>query len=103
MIRKYTKYFEFLKNWREFKSFGSKRFSMKWGEKKPCLYDKTAETYFDRHYIYHPAWAARVLAETKPKIHVDIASTLSFSAIVSAFLPIEFYDYRPANLTLSNL
>lgn len=76
---------------------------MNWSEKKPCLYDKTEQTNFDRHYIYHPAWAARILAETKPNTHVDIASTLNFSAIASAFVPIEFYDYRPANLELTNL
>ena len=100
---KYIKYLEFLKTWRKFKSFGSGRFPMDWQERKPCLYDNTEITNFDRHYVYHPAWAARILAETKPKTHVDIASTLNFSTIVSAFIPTEFYDYRPANLQLDNL
>lgn len=103
MIGKYIKYLEFLSTWRKYKSFGSERFPMNWKEKKPCLYDKTKETNFDRHYVYHPAWAVRVLAETKPKKHVDISSSLSFSATLSAFLPVEFYDYRPANIQLDNL
>jgi len=42
-------------------------------------------------------------ARTKPEYHVDISSILSFSTIVSAFVPIHFYDYRPANLNLPNL
>lgn len=65
--------------------------------------DATAQTNFDRHYIYHPAWAARILAVTKPKVHVDISSTLHFCSVVSAFIPVKFYDYRPAALELSNL
>lgn len=69
----------------------------------PCLLDKTADTPFDPHYTYHPAWAARVVARVMPKKHIDISSTLRFATIVSAFLPVEFYDYRPANLRLPNL
>lgn len=69
----------------------------------PCMTDRVSETPFDRHYTYHPAWAARVLARTRPAKHVDIASTLSFSAILSAFIPVAFYDFRPAPLRLSNL
>lgn len=65
--------------------------------------DATTQTNFDRHYIYHPAWAARILAETKPKMHVDISSTLHFCSMLSAFMPVKFYDYRPAALELSNL
>lgn len=58
---------------------------------------------FDMHYVYHTAWAARKLAHTMPKEHVDISSYLYFVNIVSAFVPVKFYDYRPANLNLSNL
>lgn len=68
----------------------------------PCLEDNTPYTPFDRHYIYHPAWAARVLQQTRPEKHVDISSTLYFCSIVSAFIPVDFYDYRPANLCLSD-
>ena len=67
------------------------------------LGDKTSVTYFDQHYIYHPAWAARIISQAKPEKHVDISSVLSFSSIVSAFTPVDFYDYRPAHLNLSQL
>lgn len=65
--------------------------------------EKTQETGFDHHYIYHPAWAARILAQTQPEEHVDISSTLHFCTLVSAFIPMKYYDYRPADLKLGNL
>lgn len=94
---------------KEFRAFaalssqGETRFPMRWQDRLPCLYDKTASTAFDRHYIYHPAWAARILSATKPSEHTDISSTLAFCTIVSAFIPVKFYDYRPAALSLSDL
>lgn len=75
-----------------------------WRERYPCLSEKTGNTGFDAHYIYHTAWAARkISSEIKPRLHVDISSSLYFSTIVSAFFPVKFYDFRPADLTLSNL
>src|SRR5215471_14523587 len=38
----------------------------------------------------------------RPDYHVDISSIVNFSAIVSAFIPVDFYEYRPASVTLSN-
>jgi hypothetical protein len=79
------------------------RFLLRWDDRYPCLHDKTTETLFDYHYIYHPAWAARILAKTKPDYHVDISSSLHFCSIVSAFIPVKFYDLRPASIYLENL
>lgn len=76
---------------------------LNWQERLPCLDDKNSNTPFDKHYIYHPAWAARVLAKTKPLRHIDISSSLSFSTIVSAFIPVDFYDYRPALISLEGM
>ncbi|HTQ41041.1 MAG TPA: DUF268 domain-containing protein [Pirellulales bacterium] len=76
---------------------------IRWSDRRLCLTDNTPTTRFDRHYIYHPAWAARVLAQLRPAVHIDVSSKLYFSAIVSAFLPIKFLDYRPARLSLSGL
>ncbi len=67
-----------------------------------CLDDNTGTTPIEPHYTYHPAWAARVLAQIKPSKHIDISSTTNFSNIASAFIPFEFYDYRPANIHLPN-
>lgn len=79
-----------------------KRFKKSIFDFYPQIKDKTINTGFDRHYIYHTSWAARVLKEINPKKHVDISSSLYFSGIVSSFIPIDFYDYRPANLKLTN-
>jgi hypothetical protein len=69
----------------------------------PQLSDRASVTPIDRHYTYHPAWAARVLAKTRPNKHVDISSIVNFCAVVSAFIPVEFYDFRPAPLELDGL
>lgn len=79
------------------------RFAVPFGEFYPQIRDKTMKTGFDRHYVYHTAWAARKVAEIKPEFHTDISSSLYFSSIVSAFVPVKFYDYRPADLRLSGL
>lgn len=82
---------------------GEKRFSLDWKDRFPCIGDDTSSTTIDRHYVYHTAWAARILAKTRPIEHVDISSYIYFSALISAFLPVRFYDYRPVTLGLDNL
>jgi SAM-dependent methyltransferase len=82
---------------------GDGRFPLEWDRRFPCLDDATATTGFDRHYVYHPAWAARVVAERAPALHVDISSTLHFASQLSAFVPTAYFDYRPADLRLDNL
>lgn len=79
------------------------RFEYSWRLRWPCLNDATEGTGFDAHYLYHTSWAARILARDKPEYHVDISSSLMFVSLVSAFIPVRFYDYRPANINLSNL
>ncbi len=80
-----------------------KRFTYSWKTLFPQIFDKTFATGFDRHYVYHTAWAARKVREHQPEKHIDISSSLYFAGIVSAFTPVEFYDYRPATLSLSGL
>jgi SAM-dependent methyltransferase len=78
------------------------RFTLSQADFYPCVADRTSTTPLDRHYIYHPAWAARVIARTSPALHIDISSTLHFSTMLSAFVTTEFYDYRPAEVVLDN-
>ncbi len=96
-----------LKNWREFKQSAleknDQRFILTPKNFSPILHEMANLQYFDRHYVYHPAWAARKVKQIQPEFHVDISSTLHFCSIVSAFIPVKFYDYRPADLRLSNL
>ncbi len=81
----------------------SRNFPMENCDKKTYFEDATAGTNFDAHYIYHTAWAARQVRRLGPPLHIDISSSLYFSSILSAFIPTEFYDYRPADLHLDNL
>lgn len=67
------------------------------------VHEATTQTNFDRHYIYHPAWATRIILHSKVASHIDISSTLHFCSMLSAMLPVRFYDYRPAALLLSGL
>jgi len=76
---------------------------VRWRDRYPILNEATATTEHLTHYLYFPAWAARKLREISPAQHVDISSYLHFATIVSAFIPTEFYDFRPADLRLSSL
>jgi len=99
-----AQHYKFRREFFRFKSLDiSKRFRVDWRERYPRMGESTPITSFDRHYTYHTAWAARVLAKTKPSEHVDIASSLYFTAIASAFIPIRYYDFRPPELKLDNL
>lgn len=80
-----------------------KRFILETNDIQLCTNDKSTKTPFDTHYVYHLAWAARILKQINPDIHTDISSSLHFCTIVSAFFKIEFYDYRPASIFLDNL
>lgn len=101
------RYIGFLRDWRQFRAAslanGDQRFQLSGKDFYPILHEKTSTTYYDRHYVYHPAWAARTVARIAPKYHTDISSTLHFCTMLSAFVPVKFYDYRPADVVLSDL
>lgn len=101
-----SRQFLFLREFLSFKEMqhpGNQRLPLQWQDRYPVLGENTPGTAFDAHYIYHPAWAARIIAEINPSVHVDISSTLTFCTMLSAFIPVQFYDYRPANLKLKGL
>lgn len=77
--------------------------ALQWEDRWPCLDDATAKTPFDKHYLFHLAWAARIVAATHPKRHVDVSSALHFACILSAFVPTEYYELRPVVLGLDGL
>jgi len=101
--KKLFSYNQFRSDIKKFNAMNDGRFMIKKSDLAPYLLDNTATTEIEPHYTYHPAWAARILAKTKPKLHIDFSSYLQFSTIVSAFIPVQFYDYRPAYLKLENL
>lgn len=102
VIRKLLFIFDFFLKSRKLKNA---RFTCTWSDRAPCLNDKSVETGFDAHYIYHTAWATRILLQRSEvqKDHIDISSSISFVTQLSAFMAVKFYDFRPAKLTLSNL
>ena len=98
--RKTGLFFSYIAEFIRFRKSNRRPFSTRFRDAYPCLGDKLKTTPFDAHYTFHPAWAARVLSKTRPAEHIDISSILHFSTLVSAFIPVKFYDYRPALLNL---
>lgn len=96
-------YVNILHQYRLLRDASSKRFLIQWKDRWIHLKDATVTTGFDRHYLFHTAWAARIVSELKPVHHIDVGSSLYFSCLVSAFVPITFLDIRPADLSLTNL
>lgn len=103
-LRQYGwKFLKFKRQYKQFRALDAeKRFSLDWNLRQ-CYDDATNTHGFDRHYVLHSAWAARVLARTRPEQHIDISSLLYFSTLVSAFLPVAFYDYRKLSIRLKGL
>ena len=79
------------------------RFEPKQTDWFPCLNDDTPETGFDPHYVLHTSWAARVLAKTKPKVHVSFGDSLYFVGIASAFTSVTFCDIRKSGLPFRDI
>src|SRR5262245_65141504 len=79
------------------------RLPLRWKDRLPCLKDRDDSLSFDRHYIYHTGWAARALAEIRPQRHMDISSTLFFCSIISAFVPVQYYEARTVDDHLCDL
>lgn len=106
LVRLLVRYVKFIWCFRRFQRLQkseSPTLRSRWSDRLAILDEATKGTAFDRHYVYHCSWAARVLARLNPLVHVDIASSLFFVGIVSAFIKIRFLDYRPADLQLSDL
>ncbi|SIS66947.1 protein of unknown function, DUF268 [Thalassospira xiamenensis M-5 = DSM 17429] len=87
-------------DWRRFVAQGGKASFL---DSYPCLGDKTSQTSFDPHYFYQAAWLSRKLASSKPYNHVDIGSDIKAISVLSAFVPVEFLDFRPLNVNISGL
>ena len=99
------KWQKFMNDFRIFEALNKKdrRLSCNWADRYPCLDDATETTDYNRHYVLHPAWAMRILAHTKPLMHVDISSTLRFVAQLSCLVPVQHYDFRPPLINIDNL
>lgn len=81
----------------------TKRFPFEKKDFNIITHQNTDQINFDNHYLYHTAWAARVVQRINPVKHVDISSYTYFATILSAFIPVDYYDYRMLPVTLDNL
>lgn len=97
---------QFSEQYRELQSQAPKkapRFDLSWADRRMQLLDATPGLGFDRHYVYHMAWAARIVADTRPAQHTDISSHVNFCTILSAFVPTVHYEFRLPELSLPGL
>jgi Caenorhabditis protein of unknown function, DUF268 len=69
----------------------------------PQIHDRTEKSKFDSHYYYVNGWAFRKIIQDKPCLHLDIASQIIFSNLLSASIPTLFLDYRPLHVDLPGL
>src|SRR3546814_13237241 len=80
----------FLEEFRRLKELESstcKRFTLEETDFYPCLNDNTSYTGFDRHYVYHPAWAARLLRRINPRSEERRVGTECVSTCRSRWSP----------------
>ena len=92
----------YFKDWRRFSRHSSPQ-RLLFRESFPCLSDRTSTTLFDPHYFYQAAWLSRQLATTRPTNHVDIGSSIGMIAVLSAYVPMIFLDFRPLNVDLGGM
>ncbi|MCP4606852.1 MAG: DUF268 domain-containing protein [Proteobacteria bacterium] len=104
-IRSLSNIQRFYREFREFCSLAKKnpRFTLCWDDIYPKLWEREVLSGFDKHYFYHLAWAARILAKHPPAEHIDISSDLRFYATISAFFPVQFYEFHPSKIELDNI
>ena len=60
--RQISYYFKVVSDFNKFRRMqDNERFQLSWKNRKIYLGDQTESIPFDRHYVYHTAWAARKL------------------------------------------
>lgn len=69
----------------------------------PCLLDRDAQAGYVDGYLYQDTWCARRLAISKPKVHVDVGSTLLAMAVIAQFSDVIVVDIRPLDINLPGL
>jgi FkbM family methyltransferase len=62
----------------------------------PQLDDKTPNNPFDQHYFFQDVWAARRVADQRPRTHVDVGSRIDYVGFLTAVVEeVVFVDIRP--------
>jgi hypothetical protein len=89
----------FCKDWKRYKALSVAE-SVEIADLHPCLFDRTANTHFDLHYIYQGYWMIKRIVQNAPGEHLDIGSDHRLFIWLSALLPVTFIDIRPLRLDL---
>ena len=69
----------------------------------PKIHERSAETYFDRHYFYQDIWAGRKIFASNTPHHYDVGSLISLIGHLTTFTKVTFIDIRPLHAKLKNL
>ena len=69
----------------------------------PCLYNKTANTPFSRHYFYQHNWVFKKILESRVRHHIDVGSDIYCASFLSVIIKVTFVDIRPLKAYLYNL
>jgi hypothetical protein len=91
--------------WRDYRTY----FAMAGAEPRgqaeifPCLHERASSHELDAHYFYVNAWAARRILANHPTRHVDVASQIVLSSLLSAMIPVAYFDYRTLNAPVDHL
>jgi len=104
--RRAVRYCEFAADflrYRRLQRLSSETLPLRWTDRYVCLDDRTADMRYERSYVYHLAWAARILVQTRPREHIDMASHIFFTTMLSACIPMRYYDCRPTDVQLDGL
>jgi hypothetical protein len=101
-IRALVNYIRFTHDLRRYKRMAGAETVRLW-DLCPALHDRTGTSEFDPHYFHVNAWAIRQIRMHNPSNHVDIASQLSFASMLSGFLPVTYFDFRPLKVQLKGL
>ncbi len=91
----------YCRHWRRYQYLSDNALRLQ--DSYPCLSDWVTSTPYDPHYFHQGAWLSRCLADSTPKLHVDVGSSVLTIGVMSAIVPTVFLDYRPLNVKLPNL
>jgi len=69
----------------------------------PWLVDRDAQAGKVDGYLYQDTWCARKIATSKPKVHVDVGSTLLAMAVIAQYSEVIAVDVRPLSIHLPGL
>ena len=90
----------YLHDWRTYARAGGK---IRFSDSQPCLGDRIGATPFDPHYFFQAAWLSRKLAHEAPGNHTDVGSDIRMISVLSAFISLDFIDFRPLEVRLEGL